>query len=489
MQEQHNRLVKEQPTIHEISSYSQSSSMTEETKDKQDNADKEDKEKTKDIKVPKEIKVPVRNFFLIKRLEDDPDNNAGVRLVGTFVQRVLIKNKDLNELKSLNNNDTDKVSKYFDYRFNDFTCNDGNNLSVRRTQQEPVDDGIIWRTTLQARIPLKIDVQNEIFPFKLMTATAEIELSSFTNDDNGTVVRPNIILHRKDKRLNVAIPQVEKRTNKFGECIKIVHKDINYKDVDEALDHIGKLDLLSPYPDVCFEYDGEKDYCPKYTLTFHLSVDGRGKVVGIVLPLLLVSTLNTLYLKNDMTKDDNDDLNFKNDVQELLEFSATLGLTVVFLFGNIYDPIDSKAGLLDVLYIILIFVSLILSSISENFLGGSFSCRIAGAALFWISFLFPISNYAKIRWLMRSKRPGKGSENSEEIFVNGKKSQDVKGFSEDDFITLERGPDKKLLKDDIKNELEDAGYEVEVNEKKTLIRYGQKKRKTLPKKREIVFQY
>ena len=399
-----------------------------------------------------DIKVPVRNFLKIKRLEDDPDRDGGILLVGTFVQSVLNENGELPPL----NGDDDTTSKYFNYRFNDYK--DDDNLTFRRTQDVPIEDekengSVVWRTTLQTRIPLKLDVEKEIFPFKLITATAEIELSSFS--DEKQIIRPNIVLAREDFQLNASILEPKGGFR-------------DYRDVDATLDDMGKLDLLSPYPTICYEYDKKKGYCPKYSVTFDLRIDGGVKFVGILLPLILVSVLNTLYLRNDLYLRD-EMKEPEPDVKDLLEFSATLGLTVVFLFGNIYDPLDSKAGLQDTLYIIFIFISLILSSIPD-----SFNWRKAGVALFWISFVFPVSSYLRIWWLVHKKKPGKGSE---KFFLEDKHCKD---FSNDVFITLEPDPDDpKKLKEGIEQDLTKSKYTVKEEKKKYFISYGQIKRISL----------
>ena len=397
------------------------------------------------------IKVPVRNFLMIKRLEDDPDNDDGVLLIGTIVQYVLNERG----LKSLNDtddddDDDDTQSKYFDYRFNDCSYKDDNTLAFRRTETSGKYNNI-WRTTLQTKIPLNMKVEEEIFPFKLITATADIELSSGFHGNQ--TIRPNLVLAQKHCiRLNAAIQEPD---GKFQD----VHKD-----VDASLDCMTKYDLLSPYPDITYLYEKKKGYCPKYTVTFHLMIDGVGKFVGTLLPLLLVSTLNTLYLMYEMDQEN-------NDAKDLLEFSSTLGLTVVFLFGSIYDPVASKAKWPDIVYVICIFFSLILSSISESFVGGSFGYRIAGVALFWFSFVFPISNYARISWLMYRKRPRKGSE---KLFVKDKTYKALNDFSKHAFITLETDPENKTeLKEEVVQALKASKYTIDGDNsgKKYLISY------------------
>jgi len=388
-----------------------------------------------------EIKVPVRNFLMIKRLEDDENKEGGVRLVGTIVQYVLHDGK----IASVNKIDADKLSKYFNYRINDRSCDGDKTLTARR-MEDPNPN--IWRTTFQAHIPLKIMVEEEYFPFKIIRATAGIELSSGADGD--TRIRPNLVLANTENiRSNVNISGVDRRGN----------IDTN---VEDTLDGMVKYDLLTPYPEVVYKYDKEKGYCPVYAVTFHLTVNGNEKFVRTLLPLILVSALNTLYLWNDEYNDEND-VSDKQNVKDLLGFTSTLALTVVFLFENIYDPAGNKAKLPDILYVLFIFVSLILSAIPST------AWRIVGAALFWCSFFFPISNYLRIKWKMHKKRPQKGTN---KLFVKDDDYKQLDDFQDDVFVRLEPdAEDKKELKAGTKEKFDPNVFDFDKDDKTIFIKY------------------
>ena len=345
----------------------------------------------------------------------------------------------------------------------DCTCSDA--LEFRRTTTKDVEthDGVtkkpMWRTTFQARIPLKIEVVKEFFPFKIMKAKVEIELSSGSNGKQ--TIRPNLVPAKlSDIRSNVAIHEVKGKKNTMA----------THRDVDKALDNMTKYDLLSPFPEVDFEYDKKKGYCPKYSVTFYLAIDGIAKFVGTLIPLVLVCTLNTLHLINDCKH--SDEGNEAEKVSELLNFSSMLALTVVFLFGSIYDPVgsNSKSSITDSLYILFIFCALILSAVPESFVSGNFAIRIIGAALFWLSFVFPIYNLGYSYWIMNQKKPKKGVE---KLFLKDKSYLARDNFSEEFFIKLE--PDEnnpKDLKEDAKTEIEKT-YKLTDDGNNYIIRYKQ----------------
>merc|ERR1712157_248642 len=137
-----------------------------------------------------------------------------------------------------------------------------------------------------------------------------------------------------------------------------------------------------------------------------------------------------------------------------------------------YDPVgsNSKSSITDSLYILFIFCALILSAVPESFVSGNFAIRIIGAALFWLSFVFPIYNLGYSYWIMNQKKPKKGVE---KLFLKDKSYLARDNFSEEFFIKLE--PDEnnpKDLKEDTKTEIEKT-YKLTDDGNNYIIRYKQ----------------
>mmetsp|Transcript_17360 Transcript_17360/g.22570 ORF Transcript_17360/g.22570 Transcript_17360/m.22570 type:complete len:406 (+) Transcript_17360:181-1398(+) len=313
--------------------------------------------------------LPVNNFLLIKKVVDDPEIDEGLFLIGTFVQTVM-------EVEKV----PDKEEFNFEYRFGDMSAEVGSDyMQLRR--QEPVKAKNVQgeplegtRSTFQTKIPLIIETVLESFPFHISTATADIELSSTFK--GGTRLRPNLVLSQKDRRGNVCIQDLKNLSN----------KEATIDDILDKLDKTKLFDFISPYPEIRYEYDVKKKYCARYTLTFYCIKGGFTKFMTIILPIFLIAVINTINVLNDSFDFGDGPV----DTADHLGVSSALGLTAVFLLPIILEQNTRQAlWKLDNLYILLIFLSLMLSSFSKKFTGTSVP-ELFGMSLLWFSFLSPI---------------------------------------------------------------------------------------------------
>uniref|UniRef100_A0A7S4T6R9 Uncharacterized protein n=1 Tax=Ditylum brightwellii TaxID=49249 RepID=A0A7S4T6R9_9STRA len=163
--------------------------------------------------IHKEDKIPVRNFFLLKHIADDGDDK--LNLVGTMVQNVFDTNKYLLDEDVCDEDDCPKAF-HFDYRFNDLMADEGSGfVKTRRVEKNETST----RTTFQISAPLDVDVIFDVFPFKAVTATLVVELSTTAEDKKR--LRPNLLIAQKDKRNNVSVqrPYWARSKNFFSQVL------------------------------------------------------------------------------------------------------------------------------------------------------------------------------------------------------------------------------------------------------------------------------
>jgi len=420
--------------------------------------------------------LPVRNFLLIKRLEDIPGVDGGVQLVSTLVQYVYNTSR-LARLKTSQPDDPE--TKFFAYRFNDFSPTD-KELGFRRTEVDEfvLDEGSdesfpLWRSTFSGRVPMELETIQDIFPFKIVKAKLHIELSSAFVDGNR--VRPSIVLSKKQET-----PQGQPQRRDKPLIISV--QSPSGPLISEAVKKVNKLEsfeLVSPYPRVCFFFDKKKNYCPRYSVHFVLKNKGVERQVATLLPLVLVSTINTLSWWTDGFgfEDVIDDYPDPFEARQHLVLSTLLALAAIFMFKTLYEP-SLKASLFtkNNMYLFTIFFSLILSAIPRNVIPknrmfATNFLRTAGMALLWASFLFPIGNYLAFLKLINEYTC------SEEDAVSFEKGENFKQWKSSDpfskyFLKLENGKGPEKIKN--QRDLEDNGYEVDVASKDYRICYGAK---------------
>lgn len=333
-------------------------------------------------------RLPVNNFLLIKHCIDDPSVEFGLQLVGTFVQTVLFP-PYLSPIPDF----------HFDYRFADETATVGGDyLHLRRP--EPVfsksHDGADWngtRSTFETKIPLIIDSVLEAFPFSILTATADIELSSTFEDSLKLRLRPDLVLSKWDRRGNFALQDLKVRKSTLEKYEGMPAGDPSLvRAILDKIDRTKHYDFVSPYPEVRYEYDDtKKKYCARYTLKYYVIKGGFTKFMTIILPIFMICAMNTINVLNDAFDFGDGPVN----VEDHIGVSSALGLTAVFLLPSIIE-LNTRQQLYtqDNLYILFIFISLFMSSIPRNF-AGSNAPELFGMTLFWFSFISPIINAIK----------------------------------------------------------------------------------------------
>ena len=150
-----------------------------------------------------------------------------------------------------------------------------------------------------------------------------IELSTFTSEDHRTRLRPNIMLHRTEKRNMIGIQKDPNKKSKKG---VVLSEKALFEQAKDKMDKSYVYDFVSPFPNVTYLYDTKKKYCPKYSMRFMLIEDGMQKFMEIVFPIFLIAAMNHLNVLNAAKA-----LNTDEDVDavDYLNNSATLALAVV----------------------------------------------------------------------------------------------------------------------------------------------------------------
>lgn len=288
--------------------------------------------------------VNVHSLLLIKKIIDDKDDEQGVVLVGTIMQNIA------------------GGEEHFEMRFNEES---DDSYATRRSPTS---------NSYQLKVPLEQSVEFNIFPFVIKKATVAIEFSSKDDPTTNTKVRPQLMLHKEDRRNLVSIQNLRDK-----------------EDLESKLDHSSAYSLVSPYPEVRFLYEKKDNgYCPRYEVSFYLTDSGNTKLFKVTLPMMLIATINTvnvmLYMDGATSADN------------YLATAASLAVTAVLLLSDIVTPQPQKEKFFsfNTGYILMVFIGLILSSIpSDVFTLGNLalgSLPIYGMCILWLSFLAPIVN-------------------------------------------------------------------------------------------------
>jgi len=338
----------------------------------------------------KEKKLQTRNFFLMKKIIDDPDVDGSLMLVGTFVQYVF----------GLTEEEAKRAGGFsFEYRFNE-KCATDETLQKRRAESlRSISDKVfVSRTTFQASIPLEMDVPFTAFPFHVATATAAVELSSTFEGDQ--TIRPDLVLHKDDPRQNFSIQSLgpsSMHSMLFGQDSSTPNSTIEQQ-ILEKIDASKKFDFVSPYPKLHFVYDTEKKYCSRFVMTFYCSTAGFMKFLSIILPIFLISVVATINVANEWISPDAKG----SEVTGHLEVTSALTLAAVFILPQIIESSSNQHSTLnlDSFYVIIIFVSLVLTSFPKR-IATTFAVETIGVVLLWLSFLIPISGWFRYRNIIR----------------------------------------------------------------------------------------
>ncbi|KAL3945089.1 MAG: hypothetical protein SGBAC_000818 [Bacillariaceae sp.] len=367
-----------------------------------------------------EYTINVHNVFVIKHIMDDPGVRDGLLLIGTFVQHAFCGKPNASESDSddkpnekvdtsgLNTDNTQGVQ--FGYRFNDQTADERSGaVDLRRTEKHWTPDlGDCYRHTFQIKAPLELEIEFNAFPFKVVTANLLIELSTTTTPNGLTRLRPDLLLHKKDKRNMCSIQKAyaKKESSRRLSVTSMMDPSENLGLLVQAKEKIDKsyvYDFASPFPTVTYFYDPGKKYCPKYSVSFMLVEDGMKKFIEIVFPMILIAAMNHLNVINSVWAVQGR----TDEVVEAVSYinnSATLALAVVVFLPTMFGRSRfHEVFTANNFYITTIFIALVLSAFPHGLIGTNWPSRL-GAYLFWGSFLFPVTNGFRFVYYVRSQR-------------------------------------------------------------------------------------
>jgi len=333
-----------------------------------------------------EVIVDIRNFLLLKHVTEN--NDKELFLVGTCIQELFGLDMNAESIKLCDDKmldmgttceDIETLSKrlFFDYRLNDLTSDEASGwIKTRRVE---MNSGKA-KKTFQVNAPLEVEINYDRFPFKIVTASVMIELSSSAIRDQRR--RPNLLLGKKHKAMNVAIQPVQhfdvQKDSKNG--YKGTEEVLTENDFEKKMDKSKTYDFVTPFPEVTYQYDKKKEYCPKFKVSFYMVESGTSKFVQIVFPMLLIAILNTVQV---LDRDFVENTNFLNN-------AATFALTAVFILPSIIgDSNGQNLITMNNTYIICIFVGLALSSIPTEMMNTNVPA-FTGMIIIWLSFIMPI---------------------------------------------------------------------------------------------------
>mmetsp|Transcript_3455 Transcript_3455/g.4666 ORF Transcript_3455/g.4666 Transcript_3455/m.4666 type:complete len:430 (-) Transcript_3455:120-1409(-) len=330
-----------------------------------------------------EDRIPVSNFFLVKHIVEDGDDN--LTLVGTMVQKVF-------ETDRLERSESAKAF-YFEYRFNDLMADEDSGYAKRRRSEKCVRSKCT-KATFQMSAPLDVDTIFDVFPFKAYKASVLVELSSSTIEEETHRVRPNLLVAKHDTRNNLSIqlPYINKMQEARTNDSQLL------EDLKDKMDKMQDYDFITPFPNVEYIYDKKKKYCPKCRITFYLVQQGNSKMIEIIAPMLLISILNTLNVINDE----------KVENVDYIANSAAFTLTAAFILPSIFSKANrNKVFTVNTVYVFLVFVGLALSSFPDDMVGTN-GFAITGVVLLWLSFFMPVISFIRFWRFQNQVSPTQG---------------------------------------------------------------------------------
>lgn len=293
-----------------------------------------------------DAKVDVSSFLLLKNMYDDSE--GGLFLSGTIIQTVFDEEKKM-----------DVKEKHFPYSINEKK----DYHSVRRST---INKDGNRRTTFELDAKMEKSIKFDTFPFRIISASATIELKSSTTGGNVTL-RPNLLVNKKSKNMTQMQRSGKIKGNDPIEAIR------------EKMDQSLNYNFITPFPKIRYQHD--KDYCSKFKVTFYmLESSSYSKLVQIIFPMLLIAILNTINVINA-------------DESEFIGNASTFALTAVFILPTIIGQAKTQHIFTpNNVYIMLVFIGLALSSISET-LAGTKILKLLGMIILWLSFLIPAGGY------------------------------------------------------------------------------------------------
>ncbi|VEU36815.1 unnamed protein product [Pseudo-nitzschia multistriata] len=357
------------------------------------NATDATEETTESIKDDNKLKVV--NTLLLQSIRDDESrDNGGLVMVATLVQRVFTPE----EMKVDSKGQVDGEDIYFPYRFNEIPVN-VEKIRTRCLKGKKNRKIIGVVSTFQAIIPLQVETILPCFPFQISVGKVSIELSSVTFGE-GITYRPDLQLHTKEPRHNFCINNLEAHvshskildniTSREEKMQKQKEKKKDWFKILEKIDKSENYDFVSPYPQIYYQYDKRKNYCPRFVLSFIVNKYSFACFVRFILPMFLVTIIATLNAVHDFMEG--------MDVGGHLQVTSALTLTVVFILPDIMDSSYQNKILTSGNSIVLVyFFGMLLSSIPRHSFDGEVSAsqlyaipELIGVVLMGCSLCFPI---------------------------------------------------------------------------------------------------
>jgi hypothetical protein len=260
------------------------------------------------------------------------------------------------------------------------------------------------RTTMKVRIPLKVELVASAFPFEVSRLDATIELRSTLL--NGERVRGDLLLHESDPRYTVCMGLglgLDGLLENYR--FQIVESRSKLQAVLDSIDKTKEYALISPYPEVCYTNNDTRriNYCTRFTLTFFAANAGFQRLVGIVLPMVLVTFLAILNVMNDIMiscdEESGDDCVEGEEVTNHLQVTSALTLTIIFVLPQVVDSnsyrVKFKLMTREAISVMVFFFSLVLASVPRRMsIGRSASTEVLGVILMALStFFVPLHNF------------------------------------------------------------------------------------------------
>ena len=297
-------------------------------------------EGTKEVPKRPEVVVPVFATLLVKKIKEDMDGN--VSLDATFIQRPL-----LYDIEAFDRESGKEALPYFAMRVNEGESKDCFELrKVTRGLSEAPKTAVhtdkkgyfaTAASTFVATLPLKLDVVYSEPPFKIMSVTVTIELTSFigTNALNEKFeLRPSFVSHASDLRNLCSVR--------------------DWKD-DYKMDEMKRWELVSPMPTIEYEYDGGKGkkslYVPKLRVTYYLWKEPIIPLIAANMPIIFAYVANTYNILKCFKEE--------ADFSDYVANNVALGLAVTFAIPFLMEEGDFDAewkwGNVQVIWIFLSF--------------------------------------------------------------------------------------------------------------------------------------
>ena len=347
---------------------------------------------------------------MVKRLEDNPNNENEILCAATVIQRCMFVEPSL-VARSGSGQERDAADGFV-VRINDSVSGSGT-AEVRKIveadivfQGEPTGFSSV-SVTSSVELPMKKIVIFDRQPFRITACELMLELTSFTGKINLKTghefeFRPDLMCHMEDIRNLVSI-----------------------RDWQDGLDSMREYDMINTSPTVEYIFDAKyaKDgspqtiYVPRFRMTFYMTKDWLQPFLANLMPIIFIclgNLLNGAYSlehafkgsgHNYMTEEEDEDGPAERK-SDFLSDELTLGLTLVFMIPQISQS-ESLDNAMDLnhFFVAILFIGLILGSI-----GG-----VTHNYVFWLSNLImwgaltiPMNNfmaYCRLSASLRAASP------------------------------------------------------------------------------------